>query len=46
MVAEEMPEPIGPEFKLLYDQQNFGCLSPGAEELRGARSRRSTPASS
>jgi tight adherence protein B len=24
MVAEEMPKPIGPEFKLLYDQQNYG----------------------
>lgn len=24
MVAEEMPTPIGPEFKLLYDQQNYG----------------------
>jgi tight adherence protein B len=24
MVAEEMPAPIGPEFRLLYDQQNFG----------------------
>jgi tight adherence protein B len=24
MVAEEMPAPIGPEFRLLYDQQNYG----------------------
>jgi len=24
MVAEEMPQPIGPEFKALYDQQNYG----------------------
>jgi tight adherence protein B len=24
MIAEEMPKPIGPEFKLLYDQQNYG----------------------
>jgi tight adherence protein B len=24
MVAEEMPQPIGPEFKVLYDQQNYG----------------------
>ena len=24
MVAEEMPSPIGPEFRLLYDQQNYG----------------------
>jgi tight adherence protein B len=30
MVAEELPEPIGPEFKLLYDQQNFGLPLPDA----------------
>ena len=24
MVAEEMPNPMGTEFKLLYDRQNFG----------------------
>ena len=24
MIAEEMPKPIGPEFKLLHDHQNFG----------------------
>jgi tight adherence protein B len=30
MVAEEMPAPIGPEFKLLYDQQNFGMPLPDA----------------
>ena len=24
MVAEELPAPIGPEFQILYDQQNFG----------------------
>jgi tight adherence protein B len=24
MVADEMPNPIGAEFKLLYDRQNFG----------------------
>jgi tight adherence protein B len=32
MVAEEMPQPIGPEFKLLYDQQNFGL--PVQQALR------------
>jgi tight adherence protein B len=32
MVAEELPEPIGPEFKLLYDQQNFGL--PLSQALR------------
>ena len=30
MVAEEMPSPIGPEFKLLYDQQNYGMPLPDA----------------
>ena len=30
MVAEEMPTPIGPEFKLLYDQQNYGMPLPDA----------------
>jgi tight adherence protein B len=24
MVADEMPKPLGPEFALLYDQQNYG----------------------
>ena len=24
MVADEMPEPVGPEFKKTFDQQNFG----------------------
>jgi len=30
MVSEEMPAPIGPEFKLLYDQQNYGMPLPDA----------------
>jgi len=30
MVAEEMPQPIGPEFKVLYDEQNFGLPLPHA----------------
>ena len=30
MVAEEMPAPIGPEFRLLYDQQNYGMPLPDA----------------
>ena len=34
MVAEEMPQPIGPEFKLLYDQQNYGMpLSDALKEF-------------
>lgn len=30
MVAEEMPQPIGGEFRLLYDRQNFGLPLPDA----------------
>jgi tight adherence protein B len=34
MVAEEMPSPIGPEYKLLYDQQNYGMpLSDALKEF-------------
>ncbi len=32
MVAEELGDPVGPEFKLLYDRQNFGM--PLADALR------------
>ena len=30
MIAEEMPAPLGPEFQLLHDQQNFGMPLPDA----------------
>ena len=30
MVSEEMPTPIGPEFKRLFDEQNFGRPLPDA----------------
>ena len=30
MVAEELPQPIAGEFKLLYDQQNYGLPLPHA----------------
>jgi tight adherence protein B len=30
MVSDELPEPIGPEFKTLYDEQNFGLPLPQA----------------
>ncbi len=30
MVSDEMPDPIGTEFKLLYDRQNFGMPMPEA----------------
>ena len=30
MVAEEMPAPMGTEFKLLFDQQNYGMPLPDA----------------
>jgi tight adherence protein B len=32
MVAEEIPEPVGNEFRLLYDQQNYGL--PLSDALR------------
>src|SRR5690606_9301985 len=30
MVGSEMPQPIGPEFRLLYDRQNYGMPVPDA----------------
>jgi tight adherence protein B len=30
MVADEMPSPLGPEFRLLHDQQNYGMPLPEA----------------
>lgn len=30
MVAEELSAPVGPEFKLIYDRQNFGMPLPDA----------------
>jgi tight adherence protein B len=33
MVADELPDPIAPEFKMLHDQQNFGM--PLNEALKG-----------
>jgi len=30
MVADEMPPPVGIEFRLLYDEQNFGLTLPDA----------------
>jgi tight adherence protein B len=30
MVADEIPAPVGEEFKLLYDRQNFGMPLPDA----------------
>ena len=30
MVADEMPAPVGAEFRLLYDQQNYGMPIPDA----------------
>jgi tight adherence protein B len=37
MVAEELGDPVGPEFKLLYDRQNFGM--PLADALRSFAAR-------
>jgi tight adherence protein B len=30
MVGTEMPKPLGPEFRLLYDRQNYGMAMPDA----------------
>ena len=37
MVADEAPDPIGPEFKLVYDRQNFGM--PLNDALKGLAER-------
>jgi tight adherence protein B len=37
MVAEELPAPIAPEFRLLHDQQNFGMPLPEALRAFGER---------
>jgi tight adherence protein B len=37
MVAEEVPDPVGTEFKLVYDRQNFGMPLP--EALKGLAER-------
>ncbi len=47
MVADEMPEPVGPEFRKTFDEQNFGLpLKDALENLTDARARRSTSGSS
>jgi tight adherence protein B len=37
MAAEEIPAPVGEEFKLLYDQQNFGMPLPEAMKAFASR---------
>ena len=37
MVAEEMPDPVGTEFKLAFDRQNFGMPLPDALRALGER---------
>jgi tight adherence protein B len=37
MAAEELPEPCGVEFKVLYEQQNFGAALPDALRAFAAR---------
>ena len=37
MAAEEIPKPVGEEFKLLYDRQNFGMPMPEAMKAFAAR---------
>jgi tight adherence protein B len=37
LVAEELPEPVGGEFRLVYDRQNFGMSMPDALRLMAER---------
>lgn len=37
MVADEMPAPVGTEFRMLYDEQNFGLTLPDALRNFAAR---------
>ena len=37
LVAEELPEPVGGEFRLVYDRQNFGMSMPDALRLFAQR---------
>src|SRR5205823_2062065 len=37
MVADEIPAPVGTEFRLLFDQQNFGMSLPDALKAFGNR---------
>jgi tight adherence protein B len=37
MVAEELPAPVGQEFKRLYDEQNFGLSLPEAMRAMASR---------
>ena len=37
MVADEIPAPVGPEFKRLYDEQNFGMSLPDAMRAMARR---------
>lgn len=37
MVGKEMPAPVGEEFRLLYDQQNYGKSMPDALKMFGER---------
>jgi tight adherence protein B len=37
MVGEEIPDPVGAEFRLLFEQQNFGMSLTDALKLFGAR---------
>jgi tight adherence protein B len=37
LVAEELPDPVGAEFRLVYDRQNFGMSLPDALRQLAAR---------
>ena len=47
MVADELPEPVGPEFKKTFDQQNYGLpLRDALNEMAERIDRCSTSGSS
>ena len=46
MVADEIPAPVGAEFRRLYDEQNFGMSLPDALRAMASACRCSTRASS
>ena len=37
MVADEIPAPVGPEFRRVYDEQNFGMSLPDAMRAMARR---------
>ena len=46
MMSEEMPDPLGMEFRTLFNEQNLGAQSKGADAISPNACRCSTCASS